>query len=151
MLHSDNGLWAEIRLVSKIFPVLINGVLFGRVFLSKLLNLIFVFTWSIVVFRRFFLYAFWPNIVIFDFTNTVIIMIKIRSDPPPLNISLIRPLFNYLVYYHTSNQIWTPLPGPLKCVKMRYASPDFYEKLLYIQNSNLAYQNPFFSRIIFVF
>merc|ERR1712240_252722 len=76
--------------------------------------------------------AFWPKFAIFDLTNTVIIVIKIRSDLPPSNIYFIRPLFNYLVHYHISNQIQTPLTGPLICVKMQYASPDFYNKRLYM-------------------
>ena len=39
-----------------------------------------------------------------------------------LNIPFNRPLPNYLVHYYISNQIRTPLPGPLICVKMRYTS-----------------------------
>ena len=87
--------------------------------------------WSLGANNKLFLEnpAFSPNIAKFDFTNTVIIMRKIGFDLPSPNISFIRPIFNYLYLYNIEKLIQTLFPGSLICMKMRYASPDFYEKL----------------------
>ena len=106
-------------------------------FLIKAVVFYFCFYMINVVFRSKYFFilenpSYWPNFAIFDFTNTVKIMIKMRSGLPSPNISFIRPLFNYLLYYNIRNKVQTPLPNPLICVKMRYASPDFYKKRLYM-------------------